>query len=414
MSLSLYRAQHITLSHSGHRSSGGLAVAIGGIALAVVVMIISMSVMEGFRREIRNKIMGFDAQLTIVPTASGDDGNMWLKMDCLGGMIDSLPAGVTAELAMRQPAIMKSSGDFTGVVVKGIDPGHNWDFIKQNLVAGAVPDFAADSTEFHIILSRLACRDLGVTLGDRIDTYFLGSSSYRARRLKVVGIYDTHFSDYDRQVVYASLPMLRRVTGAPDSTSLLIEITGIETDEMIDALAEQISDTLRLRLLAHPSAPPLRVANIHDSAALYFNWLSLLDTNVTVLLALMALLSSLTLVSSLFILVLRRVNMIGVLKALGASNRLVRRTFILMTMRILIYGLLVGNLLAIALISLQQYTAILPLDPEAYYLDHVPVALNWYAIALLNAAVILLSAVILILPSAIVSTIPPSRAINYE
>lgn len=414
MSLPLYLARHLTLAPAKRNTGGGLGIAIGGIALSVAVMILALSVMSGFRDEIRYKIMGFDSQITIVSRVAERDGNQWLRLSDLGNLPDRLPEGAVAELSTRQPAIMKSPQDFTGVVVRGIEPDHDWEFVARNLVEGVVPDYSADTTEFHAVVSRLTCEELGAGLSDRLDTYFLGGGIYRARRLKIVGIYDTHFSDYDRRMVYASMPMLRRVIGAPDSTAVLIEITGLPDDKTIDEFAAEAEDSLHMRMYTHPEATPLALANIHDTALLYFNWLALLDTNVAVLLTLMGLLAALTLVSSLFILVLRRVNMIGVLKAIGASNALIRRTFIVLTMRVLVAGLVAGNILALGLIMLQRSTGIIPLDPEAYYLDHVPMALDWWSIIVLNAAAIVVAVIVLILPSAIISTIPPSRAINYE
>nr|WP_304959397.1 FtsX-like permease family protein [uncultured Duncaniella sp.] len=151
-----------------------------------------------------------------------------------------------------------------------------------------------------------------------------------------------------------------------------------------------------------------------ESAALYFNWLALLDTNVAVILTLMAILASLTLVSSLFILVLRRVGTIGILKALGARNRLVRQTFVLLTLKLLAIGLAAGNAVALGLILIQKTTGIVPLDPEAYYLDHVPVEISWTSVAILNGATALIAFCVLLLPSAIIATIKPARVINYE
>ena len=156
------------------------------------------------------------------------------------------------------------------------------------------------------------------------------------------------------------------------------------------------------------------VTDVHSTAALYFNWLSLLDTNVVVILSLMSLLTCLTLVSSLYILILRRVNMIGIIKALGAKDSLIRRSFVYLTMRILTMGLLIGNFVGIGIILLQESTGIIPLNPEAYYLDHVPMTLSLPALLILNAGIITVSFLVLIIPSAIITTIPPSRVIKYD
>jgi len=414
MSLALFIARHLPLRSDRGPGSGGIAVAVTGISLSVIVMLLSISVMTGFREEIRNKIIGFDAEVTVSPADLNADGGAWIDLTKLKSTLNTLPEGAKVSPTMRQPAIMKAPEDFAGVVIKGIPAGYDSTFIASNITAGGMPDYSADSTLYNIVISKIIADKLGTGPGDRIDTYFMGGGIYRVRRLRVAGIYDTHFSDYDRHIVYASLPMLRQVASLPDSSAMAIEISGLDSDEEIETVSDRLSTELALLSYADRSIPPLAVGNIHRSAALYFNWLALLDTNVTVILTLMALLSCLTLVSSLFILILRRVGMIGILKAMGASNALVRRTFILLTLRILLLGLLIGNAVAAGIILLQRATGILPLDPEAYYLDSVPMALPAGAWLLLNCAVVVLSFVILLLPSAIIATIPPSRAINYE
>lgn len=411
MSLALYLARRLPVAAPGR--AGGIATAVCGIALAVAVMLLAIAVMTGFKHEIRGLITGFESQLTVVPIATGDE-LPYVTDDDLKAVREMLPAEAEAVITMRQPAIVKTAADFSGVVIKATDTPGGFDFIRRHLVEGVIPDYDADSTRYHIVVSRALASLMDVKLGDKLDTYFLGGGVYRVRRLKVAGIYDTHFGDFDRQMVFASSPMLRQATAVADGEGTLIEINGLPDDDAIDACAEALTAGLNHRYYSDARLTRLVVSNIHESAALYYNWLALLDTNVIVILTLMALLASLTLVSSLFILILRRVVTIGVLKALGASNRLIRRTFILMALCILGYGLVVGDAIALAIIGLQRATGFLPLNPDAYYLDHVPMQLGVGAFLILNAAVALLAMAVLLLPSAIIATIPPSRAITYE
>lgn len=416
MSVPIFLARRLSLSTSQRGGSTGLIVAVTGITLSVVVMIISVAVMTGFRDEIRNKIIGFDSQISIAPNPVGDDSasSILLSRADLTPIERVLPESATYTLTARQPAIIKTPDNFSGSVIKGVDKDYDWSFVRSNLVEGVVPDYTADSTIYHIVLSRAIARSLSVELGDKIDTYFLGSGAYRVRRLKIAGIYDTHFDEYDRNTIFGSLDMLRQIADVPDSYATMAEINGLPDDESIDSVEEAISETFLDEIYSGKSDRHYNVVSIHRTAALFFNWLALLDTNVKVILTLMSLLTVLTLVSSLFILILRRVNTIGILKALGASNRQIRTTFIIMSARILARGLIIGNIIGIGVLYIQKATHIIPLNPEAYYLNHVPVVIDWGNIILLNAAIILLSLAVLLLPSAIIATIPPSRAINYE
>lgn len=415
MSVSFFIARHLPLKSTRRDSSTGLIIAIAGIALSVTVMLISIAVMSGFRSEIRQKVIGFDSQLSIGLTPDTDpDSPILLSYDDISPLREMLPSNVKYALTGRQPAILKTTDNFSGSVIKGVDRNYDWSFIKSNLVEGTVPDYSADSTEYHIVVSRTLARALSLEPGQKIDTYFLGDGAYRIRRLKIAGIYDTHFSEYDRNMIFGSLLMLQRVADVPDSCATMIEINGLPDDDAIDNAEHTIISTYFDQLYTGKTQRHYTVLNIHKTAALFFNWLALLDTNVKVILTLMSLLTLLTLVSSLFILILRRVNMIGVLKALGASNRQIRSIFIIMSVRILIRGLIIGNIVGLGLLYIQRVTGIIPLNPDAYYLDHVPVEIHWPVILALNVAIIVLSLFMLLLPSAIITTIPPSKAIRYE
>lgn len=413
--LELFLARRLRLSpSSSHNSGGGIGVAVTGISLSIAVMMIALSVMTGFKNEIKNKILGFDSQITIGPKTLSADGLPWISIAEAGLEADSLPAGASVELTIKQPAIVKTPDNFTGVVIKGFGRDHDWSFVENNLVDGTLPDYSSDSTLYHIVVSRRIASAMQLETGAKVDTYFLGDGVYRARRLKVAGIYDSHFSDFDKSMVFGNLDMIRQVAGTPDSMASLIEINGIGSTEDADRIADRISARFIDSQIAKPSSRAYSVVSVRKEAAVYFNWLALLDTNVAVVLTLMALLAALTLVSSLFILVLRRVGTIGLLKALGASNALVRRVFITLTLRILMAGLLVGNAISLSVIAIQRSTGIIPLDPEAYYLDHVPMELSIESWAILNVSAIVLSFIVLLVPSSIIATIPPSKAISYE
>ena len=415
MSLALFIASRLSLRSTTGKLPSGLVIAVTGIALSVIVMLISISVMMGFKQEIRHKIMGFDAQLTVSAHSGNADGRPSLvNIEEIRPSLEFLPSGASASLIIHQPAILKTPTSFTGAMVKGMDHDYDWKFIKENLVQGVVPDYSADSTLYHIVISTSLARDLSVKIGDKIDAFFLGDNAYRNRRLKIAGLYDTHFSEYDESYVFGTMPMLAALANLKENYGTQLEIYGLGSDSEIATCARHLSSNLMDDLYTGRTTTLYSVTDVHSTAALYFNWLSLLDTTVVVILSLMSLLTCLTLVSSLYILILRRVNMIGIIKALGAKDSLIRRSFVYLTMRILTMGLLIGNFVGIGIILLQESTGIIPLNPEAYYLDHVPMTLSLPALLILNAGIITVSFLVLIIPSAIITTIPPSRVIKYD
>lgn len=416
MSFPFFLAHRLSINTSGSKSGTGINVAIIGIALSVVVMLVSIAVLMGFQKEVRNKFTGFDSQVTISRIVSSSSQEVPIvDIDSISSILSTLPDYASYTLTIRQPSIIKTPENFTGVVIKGMSPTHDWKFVRDNLVEGVIPDYMADSTLYQIVISDAIASSLNLSLGDKVDAYFLGEySSYRTRRMKIAGIYNTHFNEYDKHFIFSSIGMLQQLGGISDTQGTVVEISGLKSDKEIDQFSSSLSSELIESLYRGNTQRLYSVGNVHESAAIYFNWLALLDTNVVVILSLMAMLGALTLISSLFILILKRVQMIGILKALGATNTQIRLSFVILTFRVLLIGLIIGNIVALSLISIQYFTHILPLNPDAYYLDHVPVELSLLSLILLNLSVALFSFLILILPSSIISTISPSKAICYN
>mgnify|MGYP000774770578 CR=1 FL=1 len=420
MSIEFFIARRMQLTTaSGRSSSTGVVIAVAGIALALVVMLVSVSVVLGFKHQIREKVMGFDAQLTVVAQkaygSDSIDGTVVKMTPHLRSLIQSvLPEGAKMSLVSRRPGILKTDSAFAGIVVKGLEPGNDSPFIRSNVVAGVMPDYAADSTLYHVVISSTVASRLGLESGDRVNAYFFSGAVPRARRLTVAGLYDTHFGEYDALYAFGSLEMLQRLNSEGADCGSAIEISGLPDDATIDRVGRELADALLQGLYSGCIDTLYAVENVHDTAALYFNWLALLDTNVVVILILMALVSGFTLVSSLFIIILERVGMIGTLKALGAGNRMIERTFIIVAERLVGRGLIIGNIVGLGIVLIQRAWHLLPLDPEAYYLDYVPVEINWWWVVGLNVAVVVIAALVLILPSRIIATLSPASSMRYE
>lgn len=417
MRFPLFMVRKVKPGRAGRNSLTSATIAVVGVSIAVIVMELAIAVVLGFKQEIKNKVSGFDAQVTVSPYISGEIStinDIYLSLnDTLGNVIESTVPGVKATLSLKQPGILKTDNDFAGVLFKGYGANHGYEFEKSNIVEGCIPDYSVDENKNKIVISRLTANSLKLGVGDKINTYFFTNENLRARKFEVAGIYDSKFSDYDRLIAYASLPVLQRVAGIDTLSGSAIELRGITPDSIVS-----VSDRLQQRLITATHARELsrfyEVNNITRSAAIYFNWLDLLDTNVVVILILMACVAGITLVSCLFIMILERVKMIGLLKALGATNAQIRRIFIYLAQRLVLRGVLIGNAIAIGVILLQAHYRIIPLDPDAYYLSYVPVEINPWDFLALNIGVIIVSVLILIIPSHIASNISPTQTMRYE
>ncbi len=414
MSYELFIARRLRLGSAGGHPPASIIIAMTGIALSLVIMMAAMCIVLGFKAEIRDKVMGFDANVTIHAASCADSGDGLLTLSpALDSVISSTGLFGEPGLVMRQSGILKTDTDFQAIVLKGMDKGPGLQFIADNIVEGEMPDYSDDAARNRIVISRVTANLLRLAPGDRPYAYFFHNGAVKTRRLEIAAIYDTHFSDYDRIYAYCSLGLARGITGSGPGSGTAIELTVRDKDD-ITGSAIMLQDAMMTASYTGRLDGLYRLSSVLDTGMMYFNWLALLDTNVVVILALMMAVSGFTLVSSLFIIILERVRMIGLLKALGATNGQIRRIFILLAQKLVLAGMLAGNVIGISLLYAQHRLHFLPLDPDAYYLNFVPVQLDWLHILLLNAGVFIASWLIILLPSHLVAKIDPCKSIRYE
>lgn len=393
----------------------GIPVAVAGIALSIAIMLLSIAIVSGFKLQIREKVTGFEHEVTIYPIDdySVEHINSGIQLtDSLEAAIREVAPDAKINLELRQPAIFKTENDFEGIVIKGVGKNGN-DFIGSQIVEGEMPDWTGDFDNYPAVISSSTASALNLTPGDPIMAHFFIGDNLYSRKLNVAAIYNTHFGEYDKVYAFAPISMLQKLCRVDSITGSAVSIDNIGGEP------EETAHALRMELCAiHDSipadAPQYRVDSINSTAAMYFNWLELLDTNVVVILILMGCVAGFTLISCLFIIVLERVRMIGLLKALGATDGMIRRIFIYMACRLVGRGILIGNIVALGLLWVQHIWHVIPLDADAYYLNYVPVDINWLSVLSLDLGVIVISLILLVLPSHIISTLAPSETMRYE
>ena len=421
MSLSSFIGSRLSFKQDSRSPSAGVVIAVTGIAISFTIMLLAISVVNGFRDEIVNKLSGFHPQITILPPLPQNNEVSNIKPitldDTLRNRIKAAIPEAEIQLTISQPSMFKTDSTFQGIVIQGVAPGKSWDFIKSNLETGTVPS-AKNSAVESVVISRMTADALRVKTGDKVLTHFFDGNSLRSRKLLITGIYNSHFKDFDSNLAFSPVKMLQGVYEIDSITASSISLNGMELQQ-VPAKAEYLYQSLLAESMRDleengDSAGVYRVDNIYSQCAQYISWLNLLDTNVIVIIVLMAFVSAFTLISSLFIIILERVNMIGLFKAIGATNRQIRGIFIFMAQRLVVRGLLIGNLLSIGVILLQQHFHFLPLNPDAYYLNFVPMQLSPLPIIILNIAVIIIAYLILILPSQLISKISITKSIRYE
>ncbi|MDD6889659.1 MAG: ABC transporter permease [Bacteroidales bacterium] len=415
MRVDLFIARRLRLSDNrGNRTKTSIRISTAGVVLSVVVMLITIAVTSGFKHEIVGKLMGFDAQLTVQahadnivvsqPVITSPEGTAAI-------IRQNIPGAVVEESA-KLPAMLKTDDSFSAVVFRGYGGTSHHEFIRANIVDGSMP-VGVDSANSIVISSHVA-NQLRLSVGDKVNTCFFVSGKVRLRNFEIAAIYDSGFGEYDKVVAYAPLSVLKKIAGIPEECAAALEVSGMAMEDI--PVAQQSLQSAFSYAYYHSGELPqyVDVDSILHSGAAYFNWLSLLDTNVVVILVLMTAISAFTLIASLIILILERVAMIGTLKMLGATNGLIRRVFILLDLKVLVKGLAVGNIIALTLILLQQQFHLLPLDPESYYIAFVPAKIALWQVLALNGAAIVVATAIMIIPSMMISRLRPATILRYE
>ena len=326
MSYELFIARRLRLNREGRRGlSTSIVIAIAGIALAIMIMMASLCIVLGFKDEIRNKVMGFDSHVTIHPESSDYDEEAYLTLTPeLTDIIKRTGEFTSASLVLQQTGVIKTEDNFQAVIVKGIEAGDGFDFVRDNIVEGSLPESDTAENRNKVAVSQTTARALQLHPGDRIYAYFFIDGAVKTRRIEVAAIYDTHFGDYDKLYIFAPLSFTQSICGTDSLSGNRLELKTADTYRINEAamhLQEAMMDSAENGHLQGMYS----ISSVLDTAMMYFNWLELLDTNVAVILILMMIVAGFTLISSLFIIILERVNMIGILKALGATNGEIRR-----------------------------------------------------------------------------------------
>lgn len=405
-----YVARRLSLSAEGGGWSPPVVVSVVAVALSLSVMLASVCIVLGFKAEITAGIVGFNSHLAVVPPEDSATGVLTLTPS-LREVLDNeeYVRGYTFEVSA--PAVLKTPTEFKGIYLRGIDGGPDSTFLSGKLKEGSLPDFG--SAAGGILLSRATADALGVKAGSKLDTYFTGGDSgVTMRTYRVSGIYSSDF-EYDSHYAYMSAADVRDVFGLAADEGSALRVTTSDFD-LAPQYARQLNSRLVRGLAEGELYSSYRVADTPHQAAGYFSWLSLLDTNVAVILALMTAVSAMTLISAMLILIGEKERVVGVLRALGGSRGLVRRVFVALALRIGLTGMAVGNVLTLVFLWLEQRYHFVRLDAASYYMDFMPVSMDWAVIAAVNAGVLAAVFVLLLWPSASAARISPASSLRTQ
>ncbi|MCE1200597.1 MAG: ABC transporter permease [Bacteroidia bacterium] len=407
MQLESFIARRLLRTRKSGTSTGVVRLAVVSVAVGLAVMIVAVSVVVGFKQQIRDKVIGFVAHIQVEPLSSNFsyEETPFVPDDKLMTSLKAHPEIQAVQPVAVKPGLVKTQEQIQGVALKGVDENYDWTYLQQYLTDGVTPDFS-DSTQMNkVLVSAELARRLQLKTGDVLRMWFVSGDppTARGRRFEISGIYQTGLAEFDERYVFCNIGHIRRLNSWAEGTTGSLEISLYDINSL-----SKVADELYYSLPAE-----LTVNTARERFPHIFDWLDLQDMNVVIIIILMVLVSGITIISTLLILILERTATIGMLKAMGAANALVQRVFLALSTRILLRGMLWGNLLAIVLIQLQLHFGLFTLPEESYYLTHVPVFFSLWHIALINAGTLMLWLLSLLIPTRIITRISPARSIRF-
>lgn len=373
-------------------------------------MIVSLATISGFQNGIREKVTGANGHI-VVDDITNVEGAVPVPIgqtfEIFTNKIKTVPGVETVHVCIQKPFIAKGENEIEGMVARGVDSDYNFNFILSHLTEGRVPDFAADSNQ--ILISTVSANRLGLKTGDRLRGLFFtsdveGNPKVRAINPVISGIFSTGFDEFDKGIAITSRSVLQRLM--PEGTSFTHWQIGLTDEKKTDKAVYAITQVL-------PEGR-FNVSSAKRFNRQIFDWLSLLDTNVVVILFLMLLVAVISMCTTLLILITERTQMIGMLKAIGATSGSVIRIFLFQGVMIIAIGMIIGDILAFVFCYVQDKYQFIKLNKATYYVDHVLVDLTWWHIPALNLGTIMMCLLVLLIPSALVTRLSPIRSIRFQ
>jgi lipoprotein-releasing system permease protein len=394
-------------------SRPAIRIATIGVAIGLAVMIITVCVVLGFKHTIRDKVVGFGGHIQVHNVLLYNDVDPYPihANDSLLDAIKKIDGVNHVERYSVTQGLLKTEDDFLGVAFKGVGSDFKSDFLKEHLIEGEIPQFSDSTSKYQLLMSKMIADKLQLKAGDKVFAYFIGRDDVKTRKYTVCGIYQTNMTRFDESICLTDLYAVNRLNGWEQDDCSVVGVT-VDNLDQISVTEEAFINTVNRSSDSKDNI--LTSQTIYDTYPQVFMWLELLDINVWIILALMVCVAGFTMISGLLIIILERTQMIGVLKALGARNKTIRHTFLWFSVFIIGQGMFWGNVIGIGIVLLQNYTGIISLDPQTYYVSEAPMELNIPLILLLDAVTLLICVFVLIAPSYLISHIHPAKSMRYE
>jgi lipoprotein-releasing system permease protein len=410
LNFELFIAKRI-ISSKAYKSSVSapiIKIGIAAIAIGIIVMLIAIATGLGLQQKIRDKVVAFNGHIEITnyDTNASDESLVPISINQEFYPNFSNVKGIKhVQGVATKFAVIRTETDFEGIVVKGVGADYNWDYFKDFLIDGRLPDYTQKRNE-EVLISKYLANRLGFNVGDKFQTSFPESLDRMPRIIsyEIVGIYNSGFLELDKKFCIADIRHIQRLNKWEKDQIGNFEVFIEDFSELEEKTGAVFKDI--------PSV--LNATPITQKYYTVFEWIKIFDNNTFGIIAIMILVAGINMITALLVLILERTGMIGILKALGSSNWTIRKVFLYNASYLIGLGLFWGNTIGLGLLFAQKYFKLFPLNPDTYYVSEAPVYISWDYIVLLNVGTFIVCVLMLLIPSVIISKISPVKAIRFD
>ncbi|MAB31186.1 MAG: transmembrane permease [Formosa sp.] len=411
MNFEFFIAKRLISAQSYKSSVSAPIIKIGVLAIAIstIVMLFAVAISVGLQQKIRDKAVAFNGHITIsnFDTNLSEGAQAPIKKNQLFYPEFREVDGITHVQAVAQKfGIIRTETDFEGLFLKGVGIDYNWQYFKEFLIQGTLPNYSESYSDEVLISEHLAKRLL-FKLGDTFQMYFLksdSSSTPSIRKFKIVGIFNSGFEELDQTFIIGDLNHLQRLNRWSKDQVGQFEVFIKDYEDLEAKGLEVYAET--------PST--LNAQTVKQKYPVIFDWIAIFDKNTYGIIAMMILVGVINMITALLVLILERTQMIGILKALGSRSWSIQKVFIYTASYLAITGLILGNGIGLLLLFIQKYLSPITLNPSVYYVSKAPVDINLWTILSLNLLTFAICVLVLIIPSYLIAKIAPVKAIKFD
>jgi len=398
-------------THKNGVSGPIIKIAIAAIAISIVMMLIAIATGVGLKKKIREKVAAFNGHIQI---SNYDNNSSEVSVTPVSLEQDFYPEfksvqGIShIQAVASKGGIVRTDDTVEGILAKGVGKDYNWSVFQEYLVAGRLPDYSGERTD-EVMISSLLANRLKLKLADTFFSVFLRdndpSKIPNQQKSTIVGIYDSGFEEFDATYVFMDIRHIQRMNKWEENQVGNFEVFLNNFDDIDEKTNEIYGRTLST----------LDTKSIKNKYGHIFQWIDLFDFNTALIIGIMIIVGGINMITALLVLILERTPMIGVLKALGATNWSVRKIFLFNAAYLISVGLFLGNLFGLGILWVQdKYRVFKFPNPKEYYIEYIPVHIDFFSILVLNIGVLILCTLMLLIPSYIITKISPVKAIKFD